>query len=182
MFFSLMVVRLRLARWGARNNPFFGIIAANQRAPRDGKHLERLGTYNPKPSGTNTKVVELNVERIKYWLSVGAQPSDRVAFILSKANLLPASPKYLHKSGALDINDSKTWDIKLVDSKGMVQGIMDADEARQKFENTPLERDLPKDLSKNTGNSIEYESINFEKLLPVEAQDKRLILKAYLGI
>jgi small subunit ribosomal protein S16 len=79
-----MVVRLRLARWGARNNPFYGIVAANVRAARDGKHLERLGTYNPIPDENNVKHLELDVDRIKYWLSVGAQPSDRVAWLLAK--------------------------------------------------------------------------------------------------
>jgi small subunit ribosomal protein S16 len=79
-----MVVKIRLARWGARNNPFYGIVIANQRAPRDGKHLERVGTYNPIPDQSKAKIVELNIKRIKYWLSVGAQPTDRVAFILAK--------------------------------------------------------------------------------------------------
>ncbi|EGF82063.1 hypothetical protein BATDEDRAFT_10027 [Batrachochytrium dendrobatidis JAM81] len=82
-----MVVRIRLARWGAANNPFYGIVVANLRAARDGKHLERLGTYNPISDHNMTKHLELNVDRIKYWLSVGAQPSERVAWLLSKVIL-----------------------------------------------------------------------------------------------
>ncbi len=69
-----MGVRLRLQRWGCANNAFYGIVAANARAPRDGKHLEKLGTYNPIPVN-GVKHIELAVSRIKYWLSVGAQPS-----------------------------------------------------------------------------------------------------------
>ena len=79
-----MVVKIRLARWGARNNPFYGIVVANSRAPRDGKHLERVGTYNPIPDQNQTKFVELDVKRIKYWISVGAQPTERVAWLLAK--------------------------------------------------------------------------------------------------
>lgn len=79
-----MVVRIRLARWGAKSNPFYGIVIANSRAARDGKHLERVGTYNPIADENKVKHLELDVERIKYWLSVGAQPSDRVAWLLAK--------------------------------------------------------------------------------------------------
>lgn len=79
-----MVVKIRLARWGASNNPFYGIVVANARAARDGKHLERVGTYNPLPDNNNRKHIELNTQRIKYWLSVGAQPTERVAWLLAK--------------------------------------------------------------------------------------------------
>jgi small subunit ribosomal protein S16 len=79
-----MVVKIRLASWGVRNNRFFGIVVARDRAPRDGKHIERVGTYNPIPDKNGTKHIELNWDRIKYWLGVGAQPSDRVAWLLSK--------------------------------------------------------------------------------------------------
>lgn len=82
-----MVLKLRLARWGARNNPFYGIVLAHQRAARDGKHLERLGTYNPIASQDGVKHIELNCDRIKYWLGVGAQPTERVAWILAKVCL-----------------------------------------------------------------------------------------------
>ena len=175
-----MTIRIRLARWGARNNPFFGIVVANQRAPRDGNHLERVGTYNPKPQN-NAKLVELNFERIKYWISVGAQPSDRVAFILSKANLLPATPKSLHKSGVIDVNDMKTWDIKVVDNQGELLETMEQQKAREQFQGTKLANDLPK-LSFEKLNRINHDKIHFEKILNIEPQDRRLILKAYLGI
>lgn len=86
-----MVLKIRLARWGARNNPFYGIVLAQQRAARDGKHLERLGTYNPIPSEDGVKHVELNCDRIKYWLSVGAQPTERAAWLLAKVNQILVS-------------------------------------------------------------------------------------------
>jgi len=85
-----MVVRLRLALFGRKKRPFYRIRAANARTPRNGKYLEELGTYNPIPSGVdNMKEVRLNVERIKYWLAVGAQPSERVERLLAQAQIIP---------------------------------------------------------------------------------------------
>jgi small subunit ribosomal protein S16 len=86
-----MPVRLRLARLGRRNHPVYRIVAADSRCPRDGRHLEVLGTYRPTKSRT-TQQKELllrSEERIQYWLAVGAQPSDRVGWLLSKAKLYP---------------------------------------------------------------------------------------------
>lgn len=76
-----MVVRIRLARWGRRHLPFFRIVVADGRSPRDGRHLDVVGTYNAAGHSAaevaaRVKRVELDVARIKYWLSVGAQPSD----------------------------------------------------------------------------------------------------------
>jgi small subunit ribosomal protein S16 len=87
-----MVVRLRLQRFGVRNNPFYRIVAADARSPRDGKFLERLGTYNPRPSKDGIKEITADSDRVKYWLSVGAQPSDRVGWLLGKAGLIPPPP------------------------------------------------------------------------------------------
>jgi small subunit ribosomal protein S16 len=81
-----MVVKIRLSRWGARRNPFYGIVVANARAPRDSKYLEKVGTYNPIPN-QGVKHLELDVNRIKYWLSVGAQPTERVHWLLAKVYL-----------------------------------------------------------------------------------------------
>jgi len=82
-----MTVRLRLARWGAKKRPFYRIVATHSSSPRDGRFLERLGTYNPlAPSDAPDRVV-LNEERIRYWLDQGAKPSDRVARFLDQAGL-----------------------------------------------------------------------------------------------
>uniref|UniRef100_A0A7S1VML7 30S ribosomal protein S16, chloroplastic n=1 Tax=Grammatophora oceanica TaxID=210454 RepID=A0A7S1VML7_9STRA len=87
-----MVVRLRLQRFGKRNRPFYRMVAANVRAPRDGKFLEIIGTYNPIATRAGLKEIRLKTDRIKYWLSVGAQPSDRVSWILGKFGILPPPP------------------------------------------------------------------------------------------
>ncbi|EGD75294.1 30S ribosomal protein S16 [Salpingoeca rosetta] len=87
-----MVVAMRLQRFGSRHSPFYRIVVANRRAPRDGKFIERVGTYNPFPRNDMTKVCSMNFDRIKYWLSVGAQPSDRVSYLLGLAGILPPHP------------------------------------------------------------------------------------------
>ena len=81
-----MVVRIRLSRWGASHNPFYKIVAINAKSARDAKHFEDLGTYNPIADSNGVKHISLNVSRIKYWIGVGAQPSDRVHWLLSKVD------------------------------------------------------------------------------------------------
>src|SRR5262245_14288541 len=84
-----MATKIRMSRAGAKNRPFFKIVVADSRSPRDGRFLEKLGTYDPLLEKGDAKRVVLNTERIKHWLSVGAQPSDRVARFLHDANLGP---------------------------------------------------------------------------------------------
>ena len=76
-----MAVRLRLKRMGRRHRSFFRLNAIDSRAPRDGKVLERLGWYDPANRDPD-KQVDLKIDRIRYWLSVGAQPSETVADLL----------------------------------------------------------------------------------------------------
>lgn len=79
-----MVVRLRLARYGRRNLPYYHIVASNAKTARNSKPLETIGTYNPIPDSNGIKHVNINIERVKYWLTVGAQPSEPVEKLLSK--------------------------------------------------------------------------------------------------
>ncbi len=82
-----MAVALRLSRGGSKKRPYFRIVAADIRAPRDGRYLERLGTYNPMKEKNDPERVTLNTERIKYWLSVGAKPTERVQKFLAAQKL-----------------------------------------------------------------------------------------------
>jgi small subunit ribosomal protein S16 len=77
-----MAVKIRMKRIGAKNKPAFRIVVADSRSPRDGRFLEELGTYLPRKKGEN---FTLDVERVKYWLSKGAQPSDTVASFIKRA-------------------------------------------------------------------------------------------------
>lgn len=82
-----MSVSIRLSRGGAKKRPYYKIVVSNSRAPRDGKYLEQVGTYNPllaKDDENRTRFVE---DRVRYWLGVGAQPTDRVARMLDKAGI-----------------------------------------------------------------------------------------------
>ena len=87
-----MVVRLRLQRFGRKHSPFYRMIAAHSKAPRDGRFLEIVGTYNPIANRNGMKEIRLKSDRLQYWISVGAQPSDRVAWILGKFGILPPPP------------------------------------------------------------------------------------------
>ncbi|WP_338445629.1 30S ribosomal protein S16 [Pelagerythrobacter marensis] len=82
-----MAIALRLSRGGAKKRPYYRIVAADSRKPRDGKYLEQIGTYNPLLAKDDEKRVQLNEDRARYWLGVGAQPSDRVARFLDAAGI-----------------------------------------------------------------------------------------------
>ena len=79
------MVRIRLRRQGARNQPSYRIVVADSRAPRDGRFIEILGFYNPR---TNPPTFRVDEERARYWISQGAQPSEAVARILRKVGVL----------------------------------------------------------------------------------------------
>jgi len=76
-----MSVSIRLRREGAKNRPYYKVVVADSRSPRDGKFIEVIGTYDPKQPGHNSS---LNVERAEYWISKGAQPSDTVRSLIKK--------------------------------------------------------------------------------------------------
>lgn len=78
-----MALKIRLARGGAKKSPSYRIVVTESRNPRDGAFLEKVGTYNPLIEQGNANRVIVKEERVKYWMSVGAQPSERVALLLS---------------------------------------------------------------------------------------------------
>src|SRR5438045_9610580 len=91
-----MSVKIRMKRVGAKNDPVFRIVVADQRSPRDGKFIEEIGTYQPRKKGTN---FTLDMERAKYWLSKGAQPSDTVASFIKKAGKARSEERRVGKEG-----------------------------------------------------------------------------------
>lgn len=82
-----MAVSLRLSRGGSKKRPYYKVVVSNSRAPRDGKYLEQVGTYNPLLAKDDENRVRLVEDRVRYWLGVGAQPTDRVARMLDKAGI-----------------------------------------------------------------------------------------------
>lgn len=83
-----MSVKIRLARGGAKKRPYYYIVAANTTSPRDGRYIEQIGTFNPMLKKDDENRIKLNLDRCKYWLSVGALPTDRVARFLDAAGLM----------------------------------------------------------------------------------------------
>jgi small subunit ribosomal protein S16 len=83
-----MSLKIRLARGGAKKRPFYSIVVADARSPRDGRFIEKLGTYNPMLEKGHAERVTLKEERIRHWLGVGAQPTDRVTRFLGDAGIL----------------------------------------------------------------------------------------------
>ena len=79
-----MATRLRFSRAGSKKRPFYRMVAADVRSPRDGKFIEPLGSYTPIPNISNEKWVFINKEKLIYWISKGAQPTESVAKLLSK--------------------------------------------------------------------------------------------------
>ena len=82
-----MSVSMRLSRGGSKKRPYYRVVVANSRAPRDGNYLEQIGTYNPLLAKDDENRVKLIEDRARYWLGVGAQPTDRVARMLDKAGI-----------------------------------------------------------------------------------------------
>ena len=83
-----MSMKIRLARGGSKKRPHYSIVATDSRNPRDGRFLEKLGTYNPLLAKDSEERVKFNLERVKYWLGQGAQPTDRIARMLESAGVL----------------------------------------------------------------------------------------------
>ena len=89
-----MPLRIRLSRAGAKKRPFYRVVIADSRKPRDGRFIERVGTYNPMVAKEHPERIILDEKRIKYWLGVGAKPSDRVARFLGQAGLYEAPARH----------------------------------------------------------------------------------------
>jgi small subunit ribosomal protein S16 len=83
-----MAMKIRLARGGSKKRPFYRIVAADSRMPRDGRFIEKLGIYNPLLAKDNEERVKMDVERIQHWLAQGAQPTDRISRMLEAAGVI----------------------------------------------------------------------------------------------
>lgn len=123
-----MALSIRLSRGGRKKRPFYRIVVADKRMPRDGRYIERLGTYNPLLNDDNDQRVQLVEDRIKYWLGEGAKPSERVAIFLGKAGIIdmPAHPNRPNKA-----EPSEKTKLKLADKAEKVAAAKEAAEAAE---------------------------------------------------
>ncbi len=94
-----MAMKIRLARGGSKKRPFYAIVASDSRMPRDGRFIEKLGTYSPLLPKDSEDRIKMNMERVQYWLSQGAQPTDRVARFLEAAGAKPKAERANLKKG-----------------------------------------------------------------------------------
>ncbi len=94
-----MAMKIRLARGGSKKRPHYSIVAADSRMARDGRFIEKLGTYNPLLAKDSEERVKMNMERVQYWLDQGAQPTDRVSRFLEAADVLPKKERANAKKG-----------------------------------------------------------------------------------
>ncbi|MEM6812544.1 MAG: 30S ribosomal protein S16 [Pseudomonadota bacterium] len=140
-----MALAMRLSRGGRKARPFYRIVVADKRMPRDGRYIERLGTYNPLLGKDDENRVKLNEERIKHWLGEGAKPSERVAIFLGQAGIIPMpeQPNRPNKSAP-----SEKTKMKLADKEEKLKAKAEAEaaaaeeakaEAEAPAEETPAE-------------------------------------------
>ena len=94
-----MAMKIRLARGGSKKRPFYRIVAADSRMPRDGRFIEKLGTYNPLLAKDSEEREQMNMERVQYWLGQGAQPTDRIARMLEAAGVREKAERNNPKKG-----------------------------------------------------------------------------------
>lgn len=94
-----MAMKIRLARGGSKKRPFYRIVAADSRMPRDGRYVEKLGTYNPLLAKDDENRVQMNMERVNYWLGEGAQPTDRISRFLEAAGVIEKKERANLKKG-----------------------------------------------------------------------------------
>ena len=88
-----MATKIRLARGGSKKRPFYAIVVTDTRMPRDGRFLEKIGTYNPLLAKDSEERVKMDMERAQFWLERGAQPTDRVARFLEAAGVRPKATR-----------------------------------------------------------------------------------------
>lgn len=112
-----MSLKIRMTRAGSKKRPFYRIVVADSRSPRDGRFIEKLGTYNPMLPRESKDRVILNVERIKHWIGVGAQASDRCGRFLAEAGLMAAPARTEQPLQVLPRKERKEAKAKIAEAK-----------------------------------------------------------------
>ena len=154
-----MAISLRLSRGGAKKRPYYRIVAADSRSPRDGKYLEQIGTYNPLLAKDDPSRVKLNEDRARYWLGVGGQPTDRVARLLDKAGVKERASTNNPQKGepgqkARDRAEEKAAKLAEAEEAAKAAEAAPAEETPAD-EATPAEEATPADEATNEGVSAE---------------------------
>lgn len=138
-----MAIALRLSRGGAKKRPYYRIVAADSRKPRDGRYLEQLGTYNPLLAKDDPARVKLDEDRVRYWLGVGAQPSDRVARFLDAAGIRERAARNNPKKGEPGDNAKQRAEEKAAKVAEAAEAEEAAKAAAEEAAKAPVEEEVP---------------------------------------
>ena len=134
-----MAMKIRLARGGSKKRPFYSIVAADSRMPRDGRYVERLGTYNPLLPKDSEERIKMNMERIEYWLSKGAQPTDRIARMLEAAGKLDKKERANPQKGEPGQKAKDRVEEKAEKAKAAEEAAKEAEESAKAEAEAPAE-------------------------------------------
>ncbi|WP_298360181.1 30S ribosomal protein S16 [uncultured Litoreibacter sp.] len=136
-----MAMKIRLARGGSKKRPFYRVVASDSRMPRDGRYVEKLGTYNPLLPKDSEERVKMDMERVQYWLDKGAQPTDRVSRFLEAAGVLEKKERANLKKGE---PGQKAKDrIEEKEAKAAAAAEAAAEAAAAPAEDAPAEEEAP---------------------------------------
>ena len=138
-----MSISMRLSRGGSKKRPYYKIVVANSRAPRDGKYLEQIGIYNPLLAKDSGERVKINEERAKHWLSVGAQPTDRVARFLDVAGIKERKATVNPKKGEPGEKAKERAEEKAAKIAEAEEAARAAEEAKNAPAETPAAEEAP---------------------------------------
>ena len=134
-----MAMKIRLARGGSKKRPFYRIVAADSRMPRDGRYVEKLGTYNPLLPKDSEERVKMDMDRVKHWLSKGAQPTDRIARMLEAASVLDKKERANPNKGEPGQKAKDRVEEKAGKAAAAVEAAKEAEEAAKAAAEAPAE-------------------------------------------
>ena len=134
-----MATKIRLARGGSKKRPFYRIVAADTRAPRDGRFIEKLGTYNPLLAKDNAERVTMDKERVQYWLDQGAQPTDRVLRFLDAEGMMKREARNNPNKAKPGRKAQERLEEKAQREEEAQQAAAEAEEAAKAAEEAPAE-------------------------------------------
>jgi small subunit ribosomal protein S16 len=152
-----VAVKIRLARGGAKKAPYYRVVVANSTAPRDGDFLEKVGTYNPMLAAQDPARISLKSDRILYWLSQGAQPSDRVAKFITSAGI--ALPEHITKKIAVQAKVHAAMAAKRKEVAGAEAAVKAKEEAAAAAEAKAAEKEAEKAAAEAKAKSDEEASV-----------------------
>ena len=134
-----MSLKIRLARGGSKKRPYYRIVIADVRSPRDGRFIEKVGSYNPLLPKDSDKRVTLQEDRIRYWLSVGARPTDRVNRFLDAADIMKREPRNNPQKALPGKKRQEREEAERQKAEEAAQAAADAEAAEAEAEEAPAE-------------------------------------------